>query len=76
MDEKITIRVDSAVPPFVQMAPGLMDHSPIRQTFELRKFISTARKSVLNLVKLGSLVAKYRKVWKIQSCEICEFCML
>ncbi len=29
----------------------LMDHSPIRQTFELGKFISTAGKSILNLVK-------------------------
>ncbi len=29
-----------------------MDHSPIRQTFELGKFISTAGKSIINLVKL------------------------
>ena len=29
-----------------------MDHSPIRQTFELGKFINTAGKSILNLVKL------------------------
>ncbi len=34
-----------------------MDHSPIRQTFEVGKFISTAGKSITNLVKL----------WKIQS---------
>ena len=27
-----------------------MDHSPIRQTFELGKFISTATKSIINLV--------------------------
>ena len=47
-----------------------MDHSPIRQTFELGKFISTAGKSIINLVKL---VEKYRNIWKIQSCEICEF---
>ncbi len=53
-----------------------MDHSPIRQTFELGKFISTAGKSIINLVKLCSLVEKYRKMWKIQSCEVCEFCML
>ncbi len=31
----------------------------IRQTFELGKFISTAGKSIINLVKLQSLVAKY-----------------
>ena len=37
-----------------------MDHSPIRQTFELGKFISTAGKSIINLVKLLSLVEKYR----------------
>ena len=30
----------------------LMDHSPIRKTFELGKFISTAGKSIQNLVKL------------------------
>ncbi len=30
----------------------VMDHSPIRQTFELGKFISTAGKSITNLVKL------------------------
>ncbi len=29
-----------------------MDHSPIRQTFELGKFISTAGKSIINLVKM------------------------
>ncbi len=29
-----------------------MNHSPIRQTFELGKFISTAGKSIINLVKL------------------------
>ena len=50
--------------------------SPIRQTFELGKFISIAGKNILNLVKLGSLVAKYRKMWKIQSFEVCEFYML
>ena len=32
-----------------------MDHSPIRQTFELGKFISTAGKSIVNLVKLRSI---------------------
>ena len=37
-----------------------MDRSPIRQTFELGKFISTAGKSIINLVK-------YRKMWKIQT---------
>ena len=39
-----------------------MDDSPFRQTFELEIFISTAEKSVLNLVKL---VANNCKMWKI-----------
>ena len=52
-----------------------MDHSPIRQTFELGKFISTAGKSIISLVKWCILVEKYRKMWKIQSCEVCEFCI-
>ena len=30
----------------------IIDHSPIRQTFELIKFISTVGKSIINLVKL------------------------
>ena len=47
-----------------------MNHSPIRQTFELGKFISTAGKSILNLAQLGSLVEKYHKMWKIQRCKI------
>ncbi len=47
-----------------------MDHSPTRQTFELGKLLTNC---VLNLVKLLSLVGKYRKMWKIQSCEVCEF---
>ncbi len=47
-----------------------MDHSPIRQTFELGKFISTAGKSIINLVKLRRLGEEYRKMWKIQSCEV------
>ena len=55
---------------------SVMDHSPIRQTFELGKFISTAGKSIINLVNLRSLVEQYRKMWKIQSCEVCEFCIL
>ena len=53
-----------------------IDHSPIRQTFELGKFISTADKSILNLVRLRSLVTKYCKMWKIQSCEVCKFRIL
>ncbi len=42
-----------------------MDHSPIRQTFEFGKLMQ-------NIVKC----AKYRKMCKIQSCEVCEFCIL
>ena len=53
-----------------------MDHFPIKQTSELGKFISTAGKSIINLVKLLGLVEKYRKMWKIQSCEVREFCII
>ena len=41
-----------------------MDHSPIRQTFIFENNFSTVGKSVLNLVKLSSLVAKYCKLSK------------
>ncbi len=41
-----------------------MNHSPIRQTFELGKFISTAGKSILNLVKLESFVENIIKCGK------------
>ena len=54
----------------------LMDHSPIRQTFELGKSISTAGKSILNFIQFLCLVAKYCKMWKIYSCKVCEFCIL
>ena len=33
-----------------------IDHSPFRKTFELGIFISTAEKSILNLVKLANFV--------------------
>ena len=36
-----------------------MDQFPIRQTLELGKSISTGEKSILNLVKLSSLVIEY-----------------
>ena len=54
----------------------LMDHSPIQQTFEFGKSISTAEKSILNFRQLSRLVAKYCKMWKIQSCKVGEFCIL
>ena len=38
----------------------VIDYSLNRQTFEIGKLISTAEKSILNLVKLQSLV---RKIW-------------
>ena len=53
-----------------------MNHSPFRHTFELGIVISTAGKSILNLVKWRSLVAKCRKMWKIYLCEVCKFCIL
>jgi hypothetical protein len=55
-----------------------MDVSSFRQTWNLEfgKFISTAEKGIINSVKLRSLVTKYRKIWKIQSCEVCEFWLI
>ena len=53
-----------------------MDHSPIRQTFEFGKSISTAGKSILNFIQLSSLVAKYCKMWKIWPRKVCEFCII
>ena len=43
-----------------------MDHSPLRQTFELAIFISTAGKSILNLVN-------YSEVW-LQNIVKCGKC--
>ena len=42
-----------------------MNHSPIRQTFEFGKLISTTGKGILNFIQLSSLDAKYCKMWKI-----------
>ena len=52
--------------------PGL-DRFPISQTLELGNSISTGEKSILNLVKLSSLVFEYCKMCKIWSCGVCEF---
>ena len=49
----------------IEHMPVEVDHSPFRQTFELGIFTSTAVKSILNLVKWRSLVAKHCKMWKI-----------
>ena len=49
---------------FVHIATSI-DHSLIRQTFEFGKSISTVEKSILNLIQLLSLVAKYCKIGKI-----------
>ena len=38
-----------------------MDHSPIRQTFELGKVISTAGKSIINFVKLSTKLHNFTK---------------
>ena len=42
---------------------------------EIGKFITTALKSILKLVKLKSLVAKRCKMWKMLACEDCKFCI-
>ena len=48
----------------------------IFKNVEIVKFITTALKSVLKLVKLQSLVAKCCKMQKIQVCKIRKFCIL
>ena len=48
----------------------------IFKNIEIVKFITTAFKSVLKLVKLQSLVAKCCKMQKIQACKVCKFCIL
>ena len=47
---------------FLVSALDKIDHSTIRQTLKMGKFISTVGKSMLNLVKLKILVAKYSKM--------------
>ena len=44
----------------------------ILKKVEIGKFITTALKSILKLVKLKSLVAKR---WKMYACEDCKFCI-
>ena len=48
----------------------------IFENIRIVNFITTALKSVLNLVKLQSLVAKYGKMQKLQACKIRKFCIL
>ena len=43
---------------------------------EMVKFVITAWKTILKLVKLQSFVEKCCKMWKIQAWEIYEFCIL
>ena len=47
----------------------------ILKKVEIEKFITTALKSILKLVKLQSLVAKRCKMWKMYTCEDCKFCI-
>ncbi len=47
----------------------------IRQTFELGKFISTAGKSIINLVHCEVWLQNIVKCGKF-SREVCEFCIL
>ena len=48
----------------------------IFENIEIVKFITTALKRILKLVKSQSLVAKCCKMQKIQACKICKFCIL
>ena len=47
----------------------------ILKKVEVGKFITTALKSILKLVKLQSLVAKRYKMWIMYACEDCKFCI-
>ena len=51
----------------------IMDHFPFRQTFQLGIFISTAERSILNLVKLQSLNAKHCKMSKYSPVKFANF---
>ena len=56
-----------------------MDHSPFKLNLNYckkSKSFTTARKSMLKLVKLPSLVAKCCKIRKIYACKVCKFCIL
>ena len=48
----------------------------ILKNFKLDKYFITAGKSILYLVNLQNLVAKYCTIRKIWSCEVGEFCIL
>ena len=52
----------------------LMNHAPIRQTFEFGKSISTAGKTTLNFIKLSSLVATY--ILKCGKYSVVKFAIL
>ena len=47
----------------------------ILKKVEVEKFITTALKSILQLVKLQSLISKHCKMWKMYACEDCKFCI-
>lgn len=48
---------------------------PLHSKFERDKFITIAGNSIPKLVRLGSLVAKYRRVWKISPRVLGKFCI-
>ena len=57
-----------------------IDHSPFKLNLHLcnrdkNYSFTTARKSLLKLIKLPSFVANYCKVRKIYACEVCTFCI-
>ena len=57
----------------IQWTDCIMDK--IVKKVEIEKFITTALKSILKLVKLQSLVTKRCKMWKMYACEDCKFCI-
>ena len=63
------------VDPLSRLARLKMDHFPIRQTFKFEKNFSTVGKSLLNLVKLSSLVVKCRKYSNVKFVNFVYFCI-
>ncbi len=53
----------------------LMDHSPIRQTFELGKFIGTAGKSIINLAEFEVWLKNIVKYSHVKFANFIYFCI-
>ena len=67
VDDKVATRLTSSLQQtcchLMQWTDSIMDK--ILKKVEIEKFITTALKNILKLVKLQSLVAKRWKIWKM-----------